>query len=229
MKVLVIGYGLLGQEIVKQTGWDYISRKKDGIDITDINTYHKMLDGYDTVINCVAYTETYVENRELHWNVNYRGSAMLAEICNSKKIKLVHISSDYLYANSKPNASEEDVPVTLDNWYSYTKLLADGYVQLKSSDYLIVRCGHKPRPYPYDKATTALKGNFDYMDVITELIVKLINKGASGVFNVGTETKTMYDLASQTSDVEAQEELPKEGMPNDVTMDVSKMEKFLNK
>ena len=34
MRVLIIGDGLLGSEIIKQTGWDYISRKKDQIDFT---------------------------------------------------------------------------------------------------------------------------------------------------------------------------------------------------
>jgi hypothetical protein len=27
-KVLVLGDGLLGSEVVKQTGWDYVSRKR---------------------------------------------------------------------------------------------------------------------------------------------------------------------------------------------------------
>ena len=30
---LIIGDGLLGNELIKQTSWQYISRKKDGIDI----------------------------------------------------------------------------------------------------------------------------------------------------------------------------------------------------
>ena len=34
---LILGYGLLGSELYKQTGWDYISRKKDGIDFTNID------------------------------------------------------------------------------------------------------------------------------------------------------------------------------------------------
>ena len=31
MKIVILGDGLLGSELVKQTNWDYISRKKDGI------------------------------------------------------------------------------------------------------------------------------------------------------------------------------------------------------
>ena len=35
MKVLVLGDGLLGSEIVKQSGWSYISRKSLGASILD--------------------------------------------------------------------------------------------------------------------------------------------------------------------------------------------------
>jgi dTDP-4-dehydrorhamnose reductase len=41
MKVLVLGYGLLGSEIVKQTNWDFISREKDNIDFTNLESYVK--------------------------------------------------------------------------------------------------------------------------------------------------------------------------------------------
>ena len=60
MKVLVLGDGLLGSEIVKQTNWDYISRKKDGFDITK-NDFN--FDGYDVIINCIAFTNTYSNDK----------------------------------------------------------------------------------------------------------------------------------------------------------------------
>ena len=33
MKVLVLGYGMLGEELVKQTGWDYRSIEEHGFDM----------------------------------------------------------------------------------------------------------------------------------------------------------------------------------------------------
>ena len=73
MKILVLGDGLLGSEIVKQTGWDCISRKKDGFDIRAIkSSYHSFgLHRYNVIINCIAHTDTYSDNKELHWNINY--------------------------------------------------------------------------------------------------------------------------------------------------------------
>ena len=49
---LILGDGLLGSELHKQTGWDYISRKKDGIDFTDIDSYKNYILDYYEVINC---------------------------------------------------------------------------------------------------------------------------------------------------------------------------------
>ena len=37
--VLVLGDGLLGRELVKQTNWDYVSRGKDGFDIDNIDEF----------------------------------------------------------------------------------------------------------------------------------------------------------------------------------------------
>ena len=51
MKIVVLGDGLLGSEIVKQTGWDYISRKKDGFDICTSDYQWFNLHTYDIIIN----------------------------------------------------------------------------------------------------------------------------------------------------------------------------------
>ena len=228
MKVLVIGYGLLGKELVRQTGWDYISRAKEGIDFADPQTYEHFLKDYACIVNCVAHTDTYSEDRQTHWNVNYKGVADLVSLCNKHQKKLVHISSDYVYTHSKKNASEQDVPVHCGTWYGYTKLLGDAHVQLESDDYLLIRCTHKPTPFPYAKAFVNQIGNFDYVDEISKKIVRLIEKQSVGVYNVGTPLKSMYDLARKTTpNVEPIYSLCHEVMPVDVSMDTSKAEKEL--
>ena len=229
MKALIIGDGLLGSELHKQTSWDYISRRKNGIDFCVPPTYANYLDDYDCIINCVANTDTYSDDREGHWNVNYKGVADLVHLCNQKEKLLVHISTDYIYSNSKQNCKETEVPVHCATWYGYTKLLADGYVQLKSNNYLLIRCTHKPTPFPYDKAYVNLIGNYDYVDVIAEIIVKLIEKGALGTYNVGTEVKSMHQMAKDTSEgVIPINGMCNNEMPLDVSMDVTKLTEFLS-
>jgi dTDP-4-dehydrorhamnose reductase len=223
MKVLVLGDGLLGSEIVKQTNWDYISRKKDGFDITknDFN-FH----GYDVIINCIAFTNTYSNDKENNWNVNYKAVADLVDYCNNQNIKLVHISTDYVYTNSNSEVSENDIPVHGNNWYSYTKLLADAYIELKSNNYLICKGTHKPNPFPYERAWDDQWGNFDYVDVISSLIINLVMSNNFGIFNVGTEFKSMFDLAKQTNKNVKPAGKP-EYVPNNTSMDVSKLKKSI--
>ena len=225
MTPVVLGYGMLGSEIVRQTGWDYLSRHKDNIDICSPSSYVDKIKKYDVVINCVAHTNTYADVPYLHWDVNYKAVVDLVEVCNHFAKKLVHISTDYVYANSVSSAKETDVPVHANNWYSYTKLLADAYIQLKSNNYLIVRESHKPYPFPYFTAWKQ-RTNGDYVHVIAQKIIKLIETGAYEIFNVGTEEKTWYSLTKQefkTSEIEVPGYAPK-----DITMNIDKMKNWFD-
>jgi len=208
MRSVILGDGLLGSELEKQTQWDCISRQKDNFDITKPDTFCKLLetyDGmvqrakYDIVVNCIANTDTYSKDKQTHWDVNYKGVAELTDFCNYWGIKLVHISSDYVYANSSEVPSEEDVPVHQETYYAYTKLLADAYIELRSQDYLVIRTTHKESPFKHKVAWIDQLGNFDYVDKIASLIVRLINSDASGIYNVGTKLKSMYNLAKETT------------------------------
>ena len=245
MKVLILGDGLLGKELKDLTGWDYVSRKKcnpfnkDTFDITNIDSFignlNEVFDGcamarkYDVVVNCIACTDTYSDDRELHWNTNYKGVANLINFCNQWKMKLVHISSDYLYSGSNENAKETDVPVHCKNWYGYTKLLADGLVQLSSQNYLLIRSTHKKYPFPHNYAWKNQVGNFDYVGKIANLIASLINKGASGIYNVGTQKKTMFDLAKESnSKVKPTTEFKYESTPRNTSLDITKLTKKIN-
>jgi dTDP-4-dehydrorhamnose reductase len=221
--VLVLGDGLLGRELVKQTNWDYVSRSKDDFDIEHFDEF--ILSNYGIIVNCISHTDTYDKNRDLHWDVNCKFVDKLIDYCNENFIKLIHISTDYVYSNSIPFASEDDVPIHCNNWYGYTKLLSDGLIQLRSEDYLLIRCSHKPTPFEYSNAWIDYIGNFDYVDTITSLIVECINKDLSGVYNLGTEVKTMFDLASETNVVVKSFTPPH--IPKNLSMDINKLKSSL--
>ena len=229
-RILILGDGLLGSEIQKQTGWDLISRNSNMFEFTTFHNDPKwieVLNGYDVIVNCIANTDTYSGVKGDHWEINYQAVHKLIEVCNEHDIKLVHIGTDYMFANNKNhNATEEDVPVHSEHWYSYTKLLADGLVQLLSNNYLICRCTHKAAPFNYQKAFIDRIGNFDYTHVIAELIVKLIKADESGVYNVGTERKSIYQLAMKTNPNVEISFVP-EGYPKDTSFSVEKLNNFL--
>ena len=230
-KIVILGDGLLGSELIKQTNWECISRKNNNFDIRNYELYPEFfLENYDsvawwpkykTVVNCIANTDTYSNNKELHWDINYKSVIKLANFCEKWNIKLVHISTDYVYTNSVSNASEEDIPIHGNNWYSYTKLLGDSYVQLNKNN-LVLRGTHKQKPFPYNKAWIDQIGNFDYVDVMANLIKQLIEKKTSGLYNIGTELKTMSDLAKNATPAFSSESTPK-----NVSMNVNKLKNVI--
>lgn len=235
LKVLILGNGRLGSELHKQTGWDLFTRKD--MELSDITTKDGMLDlevhsihqDYDVIINCIAYTNTLDNTKDLHWKTNYLATIKLVEMCNKNNIKLVHISSDYIYSESPSNASENDIPMHLPTWYVYTKVLADAHVEAVCNDYLTIRTSFKVKPFVHHEAWGDLVGNFDYVDEISKLIIELIQRNASGVFNVGTKTKSIYLLALETNpNIVKTFKKPTDIRPTDVTMNLDKMKKFLS-
>lgn len=226
MNPIVIGYGLLGSEIVKQTAWPYLSRSKDNIDFTKPSTYLNLIKDYDTVINCVAITDTYGKNREQYFSVNYKAVADLSDACVHLQKKLVHISTDYVYARSKRAASENDLPLISENWYTYYKLLADEYILLRNESALVCRCSFKPNPFPYDSAWIDQIGNFDYVDIIANIIIKLTIKNCSGIYNVGTDLKSIYELATKTNHT-VSKSCKIDNAPNDISMDLGKLNSII--
>jgi dTDP-4-dehydrorhamnose reductase len=226
MAMLILGDGVIGSEFIRQTGWNYVSRRKDGIDFTDIRQMRKALTENHhgvafvprspVVVNCVGCVDTFGPKHK-HWDINYRFACDLTDMCNEMGIKLVHISADYIHHNSKPDAGRDDIPIHGDNWYSYTKLLADAYIQLRSHNYLILRGGGmKARPFPYPGAFRDQMGNFDYVDNVVQAFVKLIENDAVGLWQVGRKAHTVYNLAVETRDVVPIDTIA--GCPLNVTM-----------
>lgn len=225
MNVIVLGDGLLGKEIINQTSWDFISRKKNKIEFNNIDSFSELLVNYDVIVNCIANTNTYSTDKNSMWNTNVVSLNNLIKFCNEHNKKLVHISTDYLYSGAVENASEDDVPVHLPTWYGYSKLIGDALIELESNDYLICRLSHKSYPYPYDYAWDDIKTNCDYTNVISSLVIDLINKNANGIFNVGTEEKSLYELALKSKLVKP---IKKPNyVPDNTTMNLNKLKNFL--
>lgn len=225
LNVVILGDGLMGTEFENKTGWDVISRKRNKIDVKDFKNWSHLLVNYDVVINCIAYTNTYSSNKDTHWSTNVVFLHELINYCNNTSKKLVHISTDYVYSGSNDFASEDDVPVHCNNWYGYTKLVGDSIVQLLCNNFLICRSTHKHRPFLHDESWLNQIGNFDYVDVICDIIVKLINKNINGVINVGTDVKSMFNLAQQTR--ETNPILSPSFVPINLTMSLDKLKKIL--
>mgnify|MGYP001194861544 CR=1 FL=1 len=222
MKTLVLGDGLLGSELHKLTNWDLASRKLSNLDINNLSELKDLVSDYNCIVNCIANTDSYSDNKDKHLNVNFRFAVNLSNICNNLNIKLIHISTEFVYANNIQPPTEEDLPVPDQNWYAYSKLLADEYINLTNNNFLICRLLHKPNPFPYDNVWDVITSG-DTVDKIAPLVIQLIKNGATGIFNVGTGRKKLCNIAPDKTVI------PKPNhVPFDTSMNLSKLNLFLN-
>jgi len=223
---LILGDGLLGSAVIGASGWPFVSRRENGFDLNNESSWRNNVpNGVANIINLIANTDTYSKDIDELFETNYRGVVKLVDYCNDKRIKLIHFSTDYVYENSKSNAKETDKtkPTTP---YAMSKALADEYIMKHSNNYLILRGAQKDDPFPYDTAFVNLHGNFDYPDVIADIVIDMVRSEAVGLYNIGTATKSMYDLAKLTKP-QVESAIAPDHFPNDVTMNLSKMNKHL--
>ena len=115
----------------------------DELDITDEQAVARFVDGagYSLILNCAAYTnvEACESNRDTAFCVNALGARNLAMAAQQIGAKLVHVSTDYVFAgDGNTPYGEWDVcaPVSA---YGKSKLLGEQYVRDFCSRYFIVR------------------------------------------------------------------------------------------
>ena len=220
-KAVILGDGLLGSELESISEWDVISRKRTSLDIKNEKSLYTLLDKYQTVVNCIAYTDSYSNEKSKNFDINYIFPIKLSDLCIKEDKKLIHISTEFVYANNIEPPTEEEIPLPDKTWYAYTKLLADEYIRATNNKALICRLLHKPNPFPYSEVWN-VKTTGDSVDKIAILVKKLIEKNASGIFNVGTGDKNLTFLSPRAKVIE-----PPSHVPKDTRMNLEKLNNFL--
>lgn len=147
MKILITGSrGMLGQDLVK-TFREHELLLPDEIEL-DITDEAKVL-GYirencpDLIVNSAAYTNVDgcedPANRNLAFAINGWGPGYLAKGAEEIGAKLVHISTDYVFAGNKDGLYETDDPVAPINVYGESKLLGEREVLANCSRAFVLR------------------------------------------------------------------------------------------
>ena len=199
-KVLVLGDGLLGSELVKQTGWEYVSRKKNKKDLYSLLPIILFHDA-NVIVNCIANTDTYSDDKESMMDVNHKFVVQLVDELNLVgKKKLIHISTDYVYPGTAGNYSEDDPlsPFKAESdgntKYGWSKLGGECAVRMYDNSLILWLC-MCDYPFPHDTALIDVKKSYLYNFQAAAIIMKLLNK--TGVINVGGKAQSVYDFASQ--------------------------------
>lgn len=124
-------------------GAQLLLRDVKELDITDKSACEKYISENrpDIVINCAAYTNVdgCETNMEDAFKVNALGPRNLAIACHKTGAKLVHVSTDYVFAGDEPTPrTEYDIPHPI-SVYGKTKYAGEEYVRQFCPKSFIVR------------------------------------------------------------------------------------------
>ena len=147
MKVLVTGVkGQLGYDVVNELekrGLEAVGVDIDEMDITDAVSVDKVIKetSPDAVIHCAAYTavDAAEDNVELCRKVNADGTANIAKVCKELDIKMMYISTDYVFDGQGERPWEPDDERHPLNVYGRTKYEGEVAVTDVLDKYFIVR------------------------------------------------------------------------------------------
>ena len=226
--ILLGGSGLLGkhlQELWARQGLHCVAPPSAQCNVADRAAVEALLSEYPGTIVVHAAALTDVSAVELDasdaCDVNVAGTINVTAACRKYNKRLVFISTDYVFAGHKGMYKTTD-PIDPVNKYAMTK--AAGELVARTYDNsLVIRTSFCELKFPHKRAFVDQYTSRDYVDVIAPLISRAILSGENGIKHVGTERKTVYDLASRRSPGVGKlniRELPF-SLPADTSLDLS--------
>ncbi len=147
MRVLVTGVkGQLGYDVVNELekrGMEAVGVDIEEMDITDAGSVDRVITDakVDAVIHCAAYTavDAAEDNQEICHKVNVDGTQNIATVCKKLGIKMMYISTDYVFDGEGTRPWEPDDERHPLNVYGQTKYEGELAVQNTLDAYFIVR------------------------------------------------------------------------------------------
>ena len=147
MRVLVTGVkGQLGYDVVnecKKQGIDPVGVDIEEMDITDEAAVRKVIteSNVEAVIHCAAYTavDAAEDNVDLCRKVNAGGTENIAKVCKELNLKMMYISTDYVFDGQGERPWQPDDERHPLNVYGQTKCEGEYAVEKYLDKYFIVR------------------------------------------------------------------------------------------
>lgn len=145
--------GLIGTRILEMLGYKhvFIPIPQTEVDIVNKKSIEAFLEDkkFDYLLHLAAFTNVdgAEKNKQLCYDINVTGTENILEICKSKKARLIHISTDFVFDGClidghKPIFAEDSKPNPI-SYYGKTKAEAEDVVK---SNAMILRFS-----YPYRK------------------------------------------------------------------------------
>ena len=151
MRVLVTGAkGQLGTDVMaelKSNNIEAVGIDREELDIVDAKACEEFFDKanaekrIDAVIHCAAYTavDKAEDEQELSYNINALGTKNISTACKKFDMKLMYISTDYVFNGQGERPWEPDDERQPLNVYGKTKYEGELFVEEIAEKYFIVR------------------------------------------------------------------------------------------
>ena len=144
--LLTGGKGMLGRTLCRELAdeFDVIPTDLPEADITGLDNFSKVLDKYcpDAVIHCAAMTavDKCETEKSLAYRINELGTANVAIACNARGIRLIAISTDYVFdGKSDKPYSEYDNATGGATVYGQSKFAGENAIRRLCQNHLICR------------------------------------------------------------------------------------------
>lgn len=152
-------------------------------------------DRVDCVIHAAALTDHQHPNAAEIIETNIIGTQRIADFCRKTGLRMVYLSTHYVYAGESGNYKETDACRPIGT-YAWSKLAGEAWAETVP-DHLIIRGSW----YSEDKLAKMAHGalrdawhNRETPRKAAEKIAFLTMKGATGIYNIGGRRQTFYDL-----------------------------------
>ena len=171
---------------------------KNEMDIRSLNSVNSYISKkkIDFFIHSAAFSTPMADHKikvEKSVSTNIIGTSNVVLACLKKKIKLVYISTNFVYQGTKGNYLEKDMLLPV-NEYGWSKLGGECAVKLYKNSLILRVCMNDdnfPHPYAFSNYYSCFLRKSD----AARIILKLLNK--KGIINVGGKIQTAYNFAKK--------------------------------
>jgi dTDP-4-dehydrorhamnose reductase len=147
-KILVTGVtGQLGSELkvlysnYSQFEWIFADRTQVSLDNLKVLQNQLETISPNIILNCGAYTavDKAETEQELANTINHLAVRIIAQYANDHSVKLIHISTDYVFDGTSATALTETAPTNPINVYGMTKLAGEKACLQENPNSIIIR------------------------------------------------------------------------------------------
>jgi dTDP-4-dehydrorhamnose reductase len=219
MKIVIVGAGgRLGAALVRdfRPKYDVAGFDHAQFDLSNLEDLREKVGAttFDVLINAAAFTnvDACETERDRAFLINAEATGILAEICNEKDAKLIHVSTDYVFDGEKraPYIEEDQAhPISA---YGESKLAGEKNVLAAEDGHLVVRVSWvfgPDRPSfidamikraQQDEKIDAISDKFStptYTHDIARMLPQFFDRGVTGVLHFANAGKCSWQEYAQ--------------------------------